>query len=230
MADRIAFNGVGEGSHESLVIDRKRPPLESWQTREDRGLGFCKTARKPYDLAVTATLAYLSTVYEGLYDVSSDGDGRDWLNGVEAARRALPRWGNVLDIPMGVMQDDRWTGPHMSHRSPGYEFRFCVDGRAYVIRRKDGLARVFDSHAEAGRWAAPHWKEILNPMGQFDEARWKRVGAAQTKLFKSALEWAELHHPEKLGRPPAFVRPDEWPDLPPDQRVNIDDLIRSLTT
>src|SRR5262245_50902910 len=57
-ADHIAFNGLGDDSYETLWIDRKRPPAS---TSSMRGWAFCKTARKPYDLAVTAVLAYLST-------------------------------------------------------------------------------------------------------------------------------------------------------------------------
>jgi hypothetical protein len=55
---------------------------------------------------VTTVLSYLSTVEEN-FSVSSDGCGSDWLAGVEEARRALPRFANVLDIPMDVMREDR---------------------------------------------------------------------------------------------------------------------------
>ncbi len=57
---KIWFNGVGDDSHETFCLNRVRPPKEEWQNQ--RGGDFCKTARKPYDLAVTAALCYLATV------------------------------------------------------------------------------------------------------------------------------------------------------------------------
>jgi hypothetical protein len=102
--NHIMLNGVGDDAYETLAVNRVRPAKERWQAR--RGTDFCKTARKPYDLAVTTVLSYLSTVEEN-FSVSSDGCGSDWLAGVEEARRALPRFANVLDIPMDVMREDR---------------------------------------------------------------------------------------------------------------------------
>jgi hypothetical protein len=43
--------------------------------------------------------------------VGSDGHGKDFLDGLAEARRALPRYANILDIPMGILQDDRWCVP-----------------------------------------------------------------------------------------------------------------------
>jgi hypothetical protein len=57
---RIFFNGAGNDAHETFCLYRVRPPRESWQSI--RGGDFCKTARKPYDLAVTAALCYLASV------------------------------------------------------------------------------------------------------------------------------------------------------------------------
>lgn len=48
-ADSIAFNGVGENSHESFVVESKSSPFE-----------FCKTNRKPYDLLVCVSLLMLA--------------------------------------------------------------------------------------------------------------------------------------------------------------------------
>lgn len=47
---------------------------------------FCKTAAKPYDLAVTALLALAA--HHGLASVSSDGEPDDWADGVALAREA----------------------------------------------------------------------------------------------------------------------------------------------
>ena len=51
---KIWFNGAGDDSHETFCLNRVRPPKEEWQNQ--RGGDFCKPARKPYDLAVTAAL------------------------------------------------------------------------------------------------------------------------------------------------------------------------------
>lgn len=57
----VSFNGVGEEGHETFVM-----------TQENGAFDFCKTARKPYDLAV-CTVLMLASYYceEGL--ISSDG-------------------------------------------------------------------------------------------------------------------------------------------------------------
>jgi len=222
--DRISFNGVGDDSHESFVIDRRRPALESWQTPDRRGAAFCKTARKPYDLAVTAALCYLGTVIDPKpWHVSSDGRGANWLPGLEEARRAIPRVANVLDIPRGILERDRWCPPWITNRSPAFDFRFCVDGRAYITRKRDGAAYCFPSHREAAEWARPH-ADVLCPTGWFDAARWRRIASAQTRLFRPMVESAP-----RVGRdhrPPALVRPGEI--LPPERTAySLADLLRA---
>jgi len=202
-ATYIAFNGLGDDGHETLAIDR---------TRTDGGSWICKTARKPYDLAVTAVLAYLSSVAETHY-VTSDGHGAEWLAGVEAVRQALPQYGNTVDIPRGVMENDRWVGPWIHNRSTRYQFRFCIDGKAYIIRAKDGLAYVFPNHKDAAAWALPH-NDLLNPMGSFTKQRWTNIASGQTRLFKAKFEQGQMFQPERMGRPPLYVRPDEFPRLP----------------
>src|SRR5579863_3290890 len=99
----IRFNGVGEDHYETFVVWRK-------PRRGEESIG-CKTARKPYDLAVTAALCYLATVEPAVFRVTSDGHGREWLDGLAEARRALPRYANQLDIPMGILKADRWCPP-----------------------------------------------------------------------------------------------------------------------
>jgi hypothetical protein len=68
----IRFNGVGEMSHETFSIYRKPKP-------EQREFDFCKTARKPYDLMVCATLSLYWHFFkdEGV-KIDSDGDKSDW--------------------------------------------------------------------------------------------------------------------------------------------------------
>jgi hypothetical protein len=138
--DQVWFNGVGDDGHETFASYRKRPPKEPWQST--RGNDFCKTARKPYDLAVTAALCYLCTVPDpAAFTASSDGYGRDWLEGLAEARRALPRCANILDIPMNILRSDRWCGPWVScYESSGFDVKFCVDGKG--LRRVDQDRRV----------------------------------------------------------------------------------------
>ena len=105
--EKIWFNGAGDDAHETFCLRRVRSKKEEWQDR--RGQDFCKTAHKPYDLAVTAALCYLASVADPVsHSVSSDGHGCDFLDGLAEARRALPRYANILDIPRGILQRDRW--------------------------------------------------------------------------------------------------------------------------
>ena len=95
----VGFNGIGEESHETFVIYQKRRPLEEWQDKSRHGWDFCKTARKPYDVAVTASLIYLESFYPSKFSVSSDGTATDWESGFRLARRALPIFEFKLRLP-----------------------------------------------------------------------------------------------------------------------------------
>jgi hypothetical protein len=200
------------------MVYRKRPAKDQWQSK--RGNDFCKTARKPYDVAVTATLCYLATVAES-HTVSSDGHGRDWLAGLEEARRALPRYGNRLDIPRDILEEDRWCGPWAHHFTTSYRLRFCVDGKAYVMRLKDGASYCFPSHLEAAQWAEKH-KTTLDPYGHFDEKRRKALASAQTRLLARLVDTAAIF--ERDQSPPAYVRPDEIPE-PATRAYNFAELL-----
>lgn len=81
-ADMIRFNGIGEAGHETFMLDWTDP----------RG-DFCKTARKPYDLLVAATLllARYYTAGQQAFSFSSDGESADF----EEARRRIDQ---ILDI------------------------------------------------------------------------------------------------------------------------------------
>src|ERR1700738_2953734 len=199
---KIWFNGAGADAHEPCCLNRKRPPKESWETR--RGGDFCKTARKLYDLAVTAALCYLATVTDPIsHGVSSDGHGRGFLEGLEEARRALPRYANILDIPMDVLRDDRWCMPWVRcYESSGFDVQFCVDGKGYVehIKTRDwycfethlALAQFLDNTKEVAfprRLKVRHSycvddlgkvePNIWNSIGSFNAARHKRIAQAQ---------------------------------------------------
>ena len=65
--DYIAFNGVGADGHETCYIRRIRNEGKD-------GFGFCKTARKPYDIVVVEFLKMVREVAgEKTLELSSDG-------------------------------------------------------------------------------------------------------------------------------------------------------------
>ena len=74
---RVAFNGGGELGHETLAISLGM----EWD--------FCKTARKPYDVAVCMTL--LSIKYHTPYaSIRSDGNLKEW-------GQAIRLWNKLFD-------------------------------------------------------------------------------------------------------------------------------------
>lgn len=66
----VAFNGVGHDGHETFGI-----------TLGDSGFDFCKTAGKPYDAAVTASLISAKIVFGSAIEIASDGNWDDWQTG-----------------------------------------------------------------------------------------------------------------------------------------------------
>lgn len=66
----FSFNGVDAGAHETFSIDIR--------TQEE---DFCKTAEKPYDMAVTASLILAKKIFGDDIEIRSDGDWSDWESG-----------------------------------------------------------------------------------------------------------------------------------------------------
>lgn len=66
----IAFNGVGGNAHETFVIQVG-----------DKEFNFCKTAEKPYDAVVCASLILLKKELGAEVEISSDGGWHRWLGG-----------------------------------------------------------------------------------------------------------------------------------------------------
>ena len=66
----IGFNGAGRDAHETFVIKVG-----------DFGFNFCKTAEKPYDAVVTASLILLKKELGIEVLISSDGRWIDWQSG-----------------------------------------------------------------------------------------------------------------------------------------------------
>lgn len=84
----------GDCSHESFWIERDAQP-EKWQTPDEDGLWFefCKTAYKPYDLAVTSALIvlhhHLGALRPKQFKISSDGENTHWFDAALLCHRVL---------------------------------------------------------------------------------------------------------------------------------------------
>lgn len=81
--------GIPEVTRHNVALNGCRPDLdhETFCLNRIGGTDFCKTARKPYDIVVTACLAYVAAYHD--YEISSDGDVEDWIAGTELANKAL---------------------------------------------------------------------------------------------------------------------------------------------
>jgi len=76
-AEVIRFNGKEGEGHETFML-----------TPDPSDFNFCKTAQKPYDIVVVATL-FLLAHHAGV-EVSSDGNHADRADGLALARRVVP--------------------------------------------------------------------------------------------------------------------------------------------
>lgn len=79
----VMFNGSRDSGHEDFVLRERF-------TENERG-NFCKTARKDYDILVTACLSILAQHLPDHVTVDSDGTDRDWAAGVALASAVLRR-------------------------------------------------------------------------------------------------------------------------------------------
>ena len=93
-AQEIRFNGLDGDSHETFSVERLTEP---W--------AFCKTARKPYDVAVTAILAYLEGAHPDKFSVGSDGGPDDWKDGIALLKKALGTRAEFAQPPAEVLQE-----------------------------------------------------------------------------------------------------------------------------
>jgi hypothetical protein len=88
----INFNGSKDEAHETFVLRE--------HFKENSDFNFCKTAQKPYDLAVVACLCILQHRLKDAIQVSSDGDYFDWQPGLEFAKKVLKL--KRLNIPIDI--------------------------------------------------------------------------------------------------------------------------------
>jgi len=73
--------------HETFDI-RPAPKKCEWGKDSD-GFSFCKTSRKPYDLMVKAVLIVCKHYLKDDIDISSDGDGEDWIEAAKFVQSIL---------------------------------------------------------------------------------------------------------------------------------------------
>ena len=79
----IRFNGIGDDGHETFLLARDSEP---GRTAGDKyRFQFCKTAHKPYDIAVVAILTLCHRYTNGAWDIGSDGEPDEWKDGVALA-------------------------------------------------------------------------------------------------------------------------------------------------
>jgi ubiquitin len=78
---KIQFNGLGNEGHETFGLAKEKPKPNS----DSEFFDFCKTARKPYDLAVGLVLLIAKNHAPNSIKISSDGDwDHDWSEIKEA--------------------------------------------------------------------------------------------------------------------------------------------------
>ena len=102
---RVSFNGLDDQAHETFSFDAVCPEQKSYNTQSPMYFDFCKTAEKPYDVVVTASLLLLKDCYGDAVDISSDGYWSEWLNGRELYKRVFgndPKSPFVVELEAAV--------------------------------------------------------------------------------------------------------------------------------
>ena len=85
----VRFNGIGDEGHETFLI-HKRFDNDFPQFDDDgkRAFAFCKTAYKPYDLAVCCCLIIFKHWFPDM-KVCSDGTMEDWQTAIDRVKDVL---------------------------------------------------------------------------------------------------------------------------------------------
>jgi hypothetical protein len=87
--DELYINGVGQFEHETFIFAKT---LDEFN--------FCKTAGKPYDMVVTASLIYAKKILGEVFIINSDGNWNDWESGrllYESVFNENPTEGEVFE-------------------------------------------------------------------------------------------------------------------------------------
>jgi hypothetical protein len=78
--DHIRFNGWKDEGHETFIITRERPDNPPYDSGAKEFFDFCKTARKPYDLAVCLVMLSMKRHAPKSVRIASDGDwDMEWV-------------------------------------------------------------------------------------------------------------------------------------------------------
>ena len=102
---------IGELSHETFCLERVTDITGFTQRDDDNGLifNFCKTARKPYDIAVCSALIIAKKHFGESIMISSDGDNEEWQESKALCQEILG-YGDDLNMnystPMGEFSGD----------------------------------------------------------------------------------------------------------------------------
>lgn len=88
-ANLLWFNGKGDLAHETFHIGQEMKADKWDEPKGDKYFAFCKTAYKPYDLAVTAALIVFKQHFRDDLTVSSDGDITEWADAVALCEKVL---------------------------------------------------------------------------------------------------------------------------------------------
>ena len=83
----VRFNGIGDDGHETFLFTRDTCKQD--YTDGDKAFTFCGTARKPYDIAVTACLVLARYHFGNSVRVSSDGCSADWEQAIELVNKTF---------------------------------------------------------------------------------------------------------------------------------------------
>lgn len=124
----IRLNGLGEDAHETFHLERTLTEF-----------AFCKTARKPYDVVVAATLTLAYTLFLGSMDVRSDGDMKDkeWQNAMKLLTTAFD---TEFTFPCEKVEQS------YTHK---YTLTFAVRGCEYSDGEKVSATEVRDAITNA---------------------------------------------------------------------------------
>lgn len=114
--DLIRFNGWKDEGHETFMVTREKPDNGPSWDKDTSSFDFCKTARKPYDLAVCLVLLSMHRHAPDSVNVSSDGD---WDHEWSEARK-------VYKDLFGVDVDCPWEKP--SSKKPARKGKRKVTG------------------------------------------------------------------------------------------------------
>jgi hypothetical protein len=91
--ESVRLNGYGKDAHESFVWEKVCPKPQGFYD-------FCKTARNPYDVVVTALLLGAREAYGDAVRISSDGSPSEWEDGLRLFQQAT---GLVVTVPFDTV-------------------------------------------------------------------------------------------------------------------------------